>query len=79
MQFEKDSSTFSDPLFKTQIIQATTQVSQGILSTIVEHSTWFLYFVQLLCLKDPVAEIITFAFLSFYYLILITSGSTEGL
>jgi len=33
--FEKDNSAFSNSVFKTQIIHAMMQVSQGILSTIV--------------------------------------------
>ena len=37
--FEKDNSAFSNSVFKTQIIHAMTQVSQGILSTIVEYSS----------------------------------------
>ena len=38
--FEKDNSAFSNSVFKTHIIHAMTQVSQGILSTIVVHQ-WF--------------------------------------
>ena len=35
MNFKKDNSAFSNSVFKTQIINAMTQVLQGILSTIV--------------------------------------------
>ena len=35
--FVKDNSAFSNSVFKTQIIHAMTQVSQGILSTIVDR------------------------------------------
>ena len=35
MNFEKDNSTFSNYVFKTQIINAMTQVLKGTLSTIV--------------------------------------------
>ena len=81
MQFEKDSSAFSDPAFKTQIIHAVTQLSQGILLTIYCRTQSM---VSLLCstsLSQRSCGRIyhLLIFVTLLYLILITSGSTEGL